>query len=73
MDNKRTIGDHIEQDKKILDDPTISSQSRRHLEGELESLEKYQKNHPDHTEDPTPLELYCDENPEALECRIYED
>lgn len=73
MDNKRTIDDHIEQDKKILDDPTISSQSRRHLESELESLEKYQKNHPDHTEDPTSLELYCDENPEALECRIYED
>jgi hypothetical protein len=73
MDNKKTIEDHIEQDKKILDDPTISAQSRRHLESELDSLEKYQKNHPDHVKDPSPLELFCDENPHALECRIYED
>jgi hypothetical protein len=28
---------------------------------------------PDDDHDPTPLELYCDENPAALECRVYED
>jgi len=67
------IKKHIEQDKKILDDPTISSQARRHIEDELESLEKYQANHPDENEDPTPLELYCDANPNALECRVYDN
>jgi hypothetical protein len=36
-------------------------------------LEKYQSNHPDTDHDPTPFEMYCDENPNALECRIYED
>jgi hypothetical protein len=43
------------------------------LEGELDSLEKYQLNHPDEDHDPTSLELFCDENPDASECRIYED
>ena len=36
---------HIEVDKKILEDPTISPQQRRHIEGELKELEVYQQNH----------------------------
>jgi hypothetical protein len=67
------INKHIEHDKKILDDPMVSAQTRRHLEEELESLEKYKENHPEDEHDPSPFELYCDENPNALECRIYED
>lgn len=67
------IHKHIEHDEKILDDPMVSAQTRRHVEEELESLKKYRENHPNEDRDPTPLELYCDENPEALECRIYED
>lgn len=70
MDN---IDQHIDKDKKILDDPTISSQARRHTKEELTSLERYKQRHPENDHDPTPFELYCDENPDALECRIYED
>ena len=70
MDN---INNHIEKDKKMLDDPTISAQARRHTQDELSSLEKYKERHPEDDHDPTPLELYCDENPEALECRMYEN
>ena len=69
----RTLQQHINDDYDELDSPTISGQRRRHLEDELESLEKYQVNHPDENYDPTPLELYCDSHPDALECRIYED
>jgi hypothetical protein len=69
MDN---IEQHIENDKKILDDPMVSPQTRRHIESELESLEKYRKNHPNDDHDPTPLELYCNDNPDALECRLYD-
>jgi len=69
---KRTIQQHMNDDKKELDSGSVSSQRRRHLESELESLQKYHSNHPDQEHDPTPLELYCDENPNALECRIYE-
>jgi hypothetical protein len=68
-----TIDDHIERDKKILDDPLTSSQARRHVEGELQSLEKYKEHHPEDTHDPSPFELYCDENPDAPECRIYDN
>lgn len=66
------INQHIQQDKKILDDPTTSPQQRRHVEGELESLEKYHKDHPEVEKDPTPLDLWCNDNPDALECKAYD-
>lgn len=69
----KNIEAHIEEDKKILEDPTISPQQRRHIEGELVELEQYHENHPEDDHDPTPLELYCDANPNALECRVYDD
>lgn len=69
MDN---IDQHIENDKNILDDPMVSSQTRRHIEDELESLERYKENHPNDDHDPTPFELYCSDNPDALECRSYD-
>lgn len=69
----RTLQQHINDNRDELDKPDINAQRRRHIEGELEALEKYQVNHPDTDHDPTPLELFCDENPDASECRIYED
>ena len=66
------INQHIQKDKSLLEDPTISPQQRRHVQTELSDLEKYQKNHPEDDHDPTPLELFCDENPNALECRMYD-
>lgn len=68
----RTLQQHINDDLSEINDPTTSSQRRRHLEDELESLEKYQDNHPNDNHDPTPLELYCDSHPDALECRVYD-
>ena len=73
MKEKRSIQQHINEDKDILDNSTLSPQMRRHIEDELDHLKKYQANHPDEDYDPTPLELFCDENPDAEECRIYED
>jgi hypothetical protein len=70
MDN---IDQHIQKDEDLLSDPLISPQSRRHTEEELEALKAYKANHPEDTHDPTALELYCDANPNALECRVYED
>jgi hypothetical protein len=70
MDN---INQHIEEDKKILEDPTVSPQMRRHTTEELAALESYKAHHPEDDHDPSALELYCDSHPDALECRIYED
>jgi CP12 domain len=69
----RTLQQHINDDRDELDNPNTSGQRRRHLEGELNALEQYQVNHPDEDHDPTGLELFCDTNPHAPECRIYED
>ena len=68
-----TIDQHIQKDVEILNNPTISPQSRRHTEEELAALEIYRANHPEDLHDPTTLELYCELNPNARECRIYED
>ena len=45
----------------------------RHLEEELKGLEEYKTHHPEDSHDPSPLEVYCDLNPEAPECRVYDD
>jgi hypothetical protein len=73
-----SIEKHIKVDKEILENPTTSPQQRRHIEGELEELNVYVENHKeeiaagDH-HDPTALELYCEMEPDADECRVYED
>lgn len=69
----RTLQQHISDDKSELDNPNTNSQRRRHLQDELESLENYQANHPNDDYDPNPLELYCDLNPNASECKIYDN
>lgn len=69
---EKSLQQHINDDRDELDNPNTNSQRRRHLEIELGDLEQYQVNHPDEDYDPTPLELYCDGHPDALECRIYE-
>jgi hypothetical protein len=69
----RTLQQHINDNRDELDEPNTSSQRRRHIEDELDRLERYQANHPDEDHDPTAFEMFCDENPDASECRIYED
>jgi len=69
----RTICQHINDNKNELDNSITNGQRRRHLEDELNSLEQYQINNPNDNHDPTALELYCNSNPDALECRIYDN
>ena len=68
-----SIEKHIQKDEEILENPTTSPQQRRHIEEELKELKVYQKNHPEDHHDPTPLELFCEMEPDADECRMYED
>ena len=73
-----SIEKHIELDKEILADPTTSPQQRRHIEGELHELKTYVENHKKDIEagdhhDPTALELYCEMEPDADECRMSDD
>jgi len=68
-----SIEKHIEADKEELSNPQLSPQRRRHIEGELEELEAYAERHPEDHHDPSSLELYCDNNPSAPECLVYDD
>ena len=74
----KSIEEHIEKDKNILDNPSTNPQMRRHIEGELHELEDYVDHHKKEIEagdhhDPTPLELFCDQHPENPECLVYDD
>lgn len=65
------IQDHIKNNEEEINNPLISKQRKRHLQAELEDLQQYQKNHPDNDKDPSAFELYCDLNPNAPECKIF--
>ena len=74
----KTIEDHIEKDKHLLEDPTISSAARRHYKEELHELEVYADHHHNEIEagdhhDPNALELFCEMHPDEPECLVYDD
>jgi hypothetical protein len=56
-----------------LENFSSNVQRRRYLKAYLEELLEYQKHNPDAVGIPNALELFCDLNPHALECRIYDD
>lgn len=73
-----SIEKHIELDRKIAEDPLANPAARRHAKEELHELEVYAEHHKEEIEagdhhDPTALELFCEVEPDADECRVYED
>jgi hypothetical protein len=71
----KSIDDHIQKDKVDIEEARAAGDlgKVRHLEQEIKSLEEYKAHHPEDSHDPTPLEVFCDLNPEAPECRVYDD
>ena len=71
----KSIDDHIQKDQSEIEaaKATGDQAKLRHLTEELKSLEEYKEHNPDDKHDPTSLELYCDANPDADECRVYDD
>lgn len=45
----------------------------RKIEQQLRDLEDFQARHPDAAEAPSPLEVFCDLNPDNINCRVFED
>lgn len=72
MSMYKTIIEHINNVKDELLKVDNSAQRHRYLESHLQSLESYHNNHPNDEHNPTYLELYCNENPEANECRVFD-
>jgi hypothetical protein len=56
-----------------LESPAINKQRKRYLEDYLSELLEYQKHNPEAIDCPTNFELYCDINPNAPECKIFDD
>ena len=69
MELQELINDICEE----LEKSSLNKQRKRYLNAYLEELLEYQKNHPDVIGIPSSLEIFCDLNPNALECRIYND
>jgi hypothetical protein len=71
----KSIDEHIEKDRVDIEAAKAAGDDGkvRHLEEELKRLEEFKAHHPEDSHDPTPLEVYCDLNPEAPECRVYDD
>ena len=74
----QTIEDHIQHDKKILEDPLTNPAARRHYKEELHGLEVYADHHKQEIEagdhhDPNALELFCEMHPDEPECLVYDD
>ena len=74
-DPMKSIDEHIKKDQSEIESARASGDEAkvRHLTEELQSLEEYKEHNPEDKHDPTSLELYCDANPEADECRVYDD
>ena len=68
MELQKLIDDICEE----LEGSFSNEQRRRYLGSYLEELLEYQKNNPEKTEIPNSLQLFCNLNPEALECRKYD-
>jgi hypothetical protein len=70
-----SIDDHIQKDKAEIEAARAAGDlgKVRHLEEEVTNLESYKSHHPEDSHDPTPLEVFCDLNPEAPECLVYDD
>ena len=69
------IDEHIQKDKSEIEAARAAGDlgKVRHLEEEIKGLEEYKAHHPEDSHDPSILEVYCDLNPEAPECLVYDD
>jgi hypothetical protein len=62
----------IQAIQKELDINSINKQRKRYLESYLSELIGYSERHPDITKLPNSLEIFCDLNPDANECKIFD-
>jgi hypothetical protein len=68
MEIQKTIHKIINE----INNDAITGQRKRYLESYMNELEAYLERHPNHTELPSSLELFCDANPSAPECIKYD-
>ena len=73
--SSRSLDAHLASLRTDLEQARQSGNQAKanHLQSELNDLEAYKAHHPEASQAPTPLEVYCDLNPQAPECLVYDD
>jgi hypothetical protein len=66
------LSNTIQVIKNELDLNSINKQRKRYLESYLTELVSYSEKHPEITEVPSSLAIFCDVNPNAKECKIFD-
>jgi hypothetical protein len=66
------LSNTIQVIKNELDLNSINKQRKRYLESYLTELVSYSERHPEVTEVPSSLAIFCDVNPNAKECKIFD-
>ena len=66
------LSNTIQVIKNELDLNSINKQRKRYLESYLTELVSYSEKHPEVTEVPSSLAIFCDVNPNAKECKIFD-
>lgn len=70
-----TIAEQLESYQEAL----TAAQARgdqaiaRKLEQQINDLRDFEVRHPEATEAPSPLDVFCDLNPDNINCRVYDD
>lgn len=47
--------------------------TKRKIEQNIKDLQDFAERHPEATEAPSPLEVFCDLNPSDINCLVYDD
>lgn len=70
-----TIADQLADYRSALNEAeTRGDQAQaRKLAQQITDLEAFQARHPDETEAPSPMEVFCDLNPSNINCLVYDD
>ena len=70
-----SIGEQLQSYRSALTDAQAKGDRAiaRKIEQQIIELEDFQQRHPEATEAPSPFEVFCDLNPDNINCRVYDD
>jgi hypothetical protein len=70
-----TIADQLQTYRAALEAAELQGDgaTKRKIEQHIQDLQDFQQRHPDATEAPSPMEVFCDLNPSDIHCLVYDD
>ena len=70
-----TIGDQLQTYRSALAEAQTKGDqaTTRKIQEQIKDLEDFQARHPEETEAPSPMEVFCELNPSNINCLVYDD